>query len=131
MIDETLFWGIVGPLGAAVLAMAGYIVRQHKQHSRADRDVLKKLIHLIESDTKVKEQLASSIEIIGTNVEKLNLRLDAIEPQLHELYAWHDVDDPANPGGKIWWNVGIRDGLHSIESAIRGLIKAQKKKGSS
>ena len=102
--------GINAVLVAVVYWMMRVIddYRQKKENGKADLPI-NKVIHLL---------------------EELNRKMDGmpeVTSKVRELWGWHNVPDPSEPGAKAWWITGsIRKQLSETHRNIERLLKQTK-----
>jgi len=55
-------------------------------------------------------------------VTEILKKLEQIVPKINNLEEWHDVDDPEQPGVKIWWfSKQLKQTLDNLTKAVNEL----------
>jgi len=60
------------------------------------------------------------VEALKEALSPLVIQINEIHIMQKELYKWHDVEDPNEPGVKIWWvRVSLYKAIESLAEAVR------------
>jgi|SaaInl8_200m_RNA_FD_contig_31_1555962_length_510_multi_5_in_0_out_0_1 hypothetical protein len=70
--------------------------------------------------SKIGVDTAELTDMLTTHIQNSKL----LEEQVQEMYKWHNVDDPSNPGVKIWWqNQQVAKTLVELSVGIGKLVE--------
>lgn len=94
-----------------------------------DHELVKKIwagqqaleVHLTDKDSGVMECQQRILSLL----KEIKVMEDRELMLVKSLHEWHDVSDPDNPGGKIWWNNPKT--IHRIEEIEKSLLRVNKR----
>jgi len=108
-----------------IITEVSRILDDHNKLDAERSHIAEKIEALIKTETRSDENMALVAEYTKKNLElekEGKLLLKELGDSIKDLHVWHDKDDPAHTGAKIWWGVS---GIEIRKEMIRQLNRIE------